>query len=124
MSQLRSGLSSLAAVALLGLAAGGEQQPARGSGAERAAPTDPGMAGEAAATGATPADEAPPPAAPVDAAGTRWDRGAAEPVRDGVPPEPVPEGVPPATDVPPEVVRDAPDTGAPPPARPTSDPTR
>lgn len=128
MTRSRPGLPPLAAAVLL-LAACGEQQPPRDSGAERAAPTDPGMAGEAAATGGAPADEstadqATPPAAPAGAEGARGDRDAADPVRDGVPPEPVPEGVPPATDVPPEVVREAPDTGAPPPARPTSDPTR
>lgn len=123
MPQLRPALPSLAAAALLGLAACGEQQPPRDTGAERAAPTDPGMAGEAAATGAAPVDEASPPA-PADAAGTRSIPGAAEPVRDGVATEPLPEGVPPAIDVPPEEVREAPDTGAPPPARPASDPTR
>lgn len=125
MTQFRSGLPPIAVAALFGVAACGEpQQQAPASVPEQAAPTDPGMTGEAAATGGTPADESAPPPAPGDATGTRRDRGAAEPVRDGVPPEPVPEGVPPATDVPPEVVRDAPDTGAPPPARPASDPTR
>ena len=139
MDQHKLMLSVAGVVVALGLGACGSGGDSPAGEPEATSPTDPGMAGGASAQSGTSA--APPatdgtaqaPGATPDgnaAAGARWDReGAADgPVTDGIPPQAVPEGIPPNTDVPPEVVPEGslpPEgaTGAPPPARPTREPT-